>query len=106
MNSLEQSCYDILYKNMNYTNEKVFLLYDTESPLAKLVSDAYKKILPETATQKEFIVPPQPLYRGGMINPDNPHIKEQNRIVTTHNISENEKIGLDHHKNIEVKTTQ
>lgn len=47
MNTLEQACYDILYKNMEYSDQKVYLLYDTESPLSRLVSDAYKKILPE-----------------------------------------------------------
>jgi hypothetical protein len=46
---------------------------------------------------REFKNPPQPLYRGGLINPDNPHLKEQNRIVTSHNIEENKRVGLDHH---------
>jgi hypothetical protein len=46
---------------------------------------------------REFHNPPQPLYRGGLINPDNPHLKEQNRIVTEHNIEENKRVGLDHH---------
>lgn len=92
MNILKQACHDILYKNMNATDEAIFLLYDTESPLAVQLSDAYKSILPERAVIKEFIAPPQPLYRGGMVNPDNPHTKEQNRVATTHNISENEKV--------------
>jgi hypothetical protein len=46
---------------------------------------------------REFQNPPQPLYRGGLINPDNPHIKEQNRVITSHNIAENTQVGLDHH---------
>jgi hypothetical protein len=47
---------------------------------------------------REFKNPPQPLYRGGLINPDNPHLIEQNRIITAHNIDENKRVGLDHHE--------
>ncbi len=47
---------------------------------------------------REFKSPPQPLYRGGLINPDNPHLVEQNRIITAHNIDENKRVGLDHHE--------
>ncbi len=135
---LEQSCHDILVKNMGYTNQSVYLLYDTESPLARILSDAWIAILTdieaeqdpelsgtsgwqeqkppnplrynsplEVRTQNlyqggiicihEFKNPPQPLYRGGLINPDNPHLNEQNRIITAHNIEENKRVGLDHH---------
>jgi hypothetical protein len=38
-----------------------------------------------------------------MINPENPHVNEQKRVITSHNISENTTLGLDHHKKIEVK---
>lgn len=90
---------------MNYTDETLYFLYDTESPLAKLVSDAYKQVLPSSATIREFKNPPQPLYRGGLINPDNPHLNQQNRIMTLHNVAENERIGLDHHEKYDVKIT-
>ena len=92
MTALRQSCHDILYKNMNYTDESVYFLYDTESPLARILSDAWISVLPEDAKAREFLSPPQPLYRGGLINPDNPHLKEQNRIITSHNIEENKKV--------------
>lgn len=92
MSPLEQSCHDILYKNMNYTDESVYFLYDTESPLARILSDAWIRVLPEGTRIREFLSPPQPLYRGGLINPDNPHLKEQNRIITSHNIEENKKV--------------
>lgn len=104
MNSLISSCRDILYKNMNYQDEAVFLLYDTESPLSRMMSDAYKSVLPAGATAMEFINPPQPLYRGGMVNPDNPHTDQQNRIATVHNIQENVKKWLDHHEKNGVTT--
>ena len=39
--SLEGSCHDILIKNLERTNESVYILYDTLSPLATIVSDAY-----------------------------------------------------------------
>ncbi len=104
-NALEQACHDILFHNMEYTDQSVYLLYDTESPLANILSDAWIAILSNinTAIIREFKNPPQPLYRGGLINPDNPHLKEQNRIITSHNIEENKRIGLDHH--ITCKTT-
>jgi aminopeptidase len=104
-NALEQSCHDILFHNMDYADQSVYLLYDTESPLANILSDAWIAILSNinTAVVREFKNPPQPLYRGGLINPDNPHLKEQNRIITSHNIEENKRIGLDHH--ITCKTT-
>ena len=113
-NQLEQSCHDILMKNMEYTDQAVYLLYDTESPLARILSDAWISVLekikqeqiqdPELSDAwsqqiciREFKNPPQPLYRGGLINPDNPHLNEQNRIITAHNIDENKRVGLDHH---------
>lgn len=89
LQTLETACRDILEKNMEYTNEQVYFLYDTESPLAKILSDAYKNILPPNAIIREFINPPQPLYRGGLVNPDNPYVQQQNRIATLHNIREN-----------------
>ena len=93
MNLLEQACYDIITKNMNRTDEKIYLLYDTESPLAKIVSRAYISVLESMDTEniviREFKNPPQPLYRGGMVNPENPHVKKQNRLMTSHNINEN-----------------
>ena len=94
MNSLEQSCSDILINNMEYINQSVYFLYDTESPLAQLLSGAWISILSkiDNATIREFINPPQPLYRGGLINPNNPHLQVQNRIITSHNIEENQRI--------------
>lgn len=103
MTFLEQACADILYKNMSYTDEKVYHLYDIESPLAKILSNAWNAVLPENSISREFINPPQPLYRGGLINPDNPHKLDQNRIVTSHNIAENTKIWLDHHIKMELQ---
>ncbi len=99
MNSLEQSCSDILMKNMEYANQSIYLLYDTESPLAQLLSNSWISVLSkiDTVTIREFKNPPQPLYRGGLINPDNPHLQAQNRIITLHNIEENQRIWLDHH---------
>ena len=113
--NLEQSCQDILTKNMEYADQTVYLLYDTESPLARILSDAWISVLGEIKQEKihdpelsdtsgwricirEFKNPPQPLYRGGLINPDNPHLQEQNRIITAHNIDENKRVGLDHHE--------
>jgi hypothetical protein len=121
---LQQACSDILYKNMEYRDQTVYLLYDTESPLAQILSDAWISVLedikqeqdfssstdiPSTRDRndkiqiREFKKPPQPLYRGGLINPDNPHLVEQNRIITAHNIDENKRVWLDHH---EVHKTQ
>lgn len=106
-NKLEQACYDILYKNMNYTDQKLYFLYDTESPLARLLSDAYITVLGDMKQEqnpptpllrgaqiqiREFKNPPQPLYRGGLINPDNPHLVQQNRVATLHNIEENKRV--------------
>jgi aminopeptidase len=92
---------------MWYANQSVYLLYDTESPLARILSGAWMSTLfpYNTAIIREFKNPPQPLYRGGLINPDNPHLKEQNRIITSHNIEENKRIGLDHHivKNTDIE---
>jgi aminopeptidase len=90
-------------------DQTLYLLYDTDSPLAKILSSNYllclediKKSYPNAdIITREFKNPPQPLYRGGMINPDNPHAKEQNRVITTHNIAENITAGLDHHKVIQ-----
>ncbi len=39
--SLEESCHNILIKNLERTTETVYILYDTLSPLATIVSDAY-----------------------------------------------------------------
>ncbi len=103
MNALEQSCMDILIKNMEYTNQSVYCLYDTESPLAIRLSDAWIQALSYLDNSnaniviREFKNPPQPLYRGWLINPDNPHLKEQNRVITLHNIEENKRVWLDHH---------
>jgi aminopeptidase len=96
---LKQSCHDILVQNMWYVDQSVYLLYDTESPLATILSDAWISVLLQcdSAVIREFKNPPQPLYRWGLINPDNPHLKEQNRIITAHNIEENNRIWLDHH---------
>ncbi len=99
--SLIQSAHDIIYKNMWYIDEKVYLLYDTESPLASLLSDAFLSVLPESGSAREFLNPPQPLYRGGLINPDNPYAKAQNRVMTEHNREENKKTWLDHHESVE-----
>lgn len=94
MTTLEQSCSDILMKNMEYTDQSIYLLYDTESPLAQVLSNSWISVLSkvDTATIREFKNPPQPLYRGGLINPDNPHLQIQNRIITSHNIEENQRI--------------
>ena len=105
MNSLEQSCYDILHKNMEHKDQIIYMLYDIESPLANILSSAFLQILPTTSVAREFIKPPQPLYRGGLINPENPHIKEQNRLITSHNIEENKRIWLDHHIRIETESS-
>jgi len=104
MKILEQACTDILFKNMEYSDWVVYFLYDIESPLAKILSDAYINILPQGATIREFQKPPQPLYRGGMVNPENPHIQIQNRVITSHNVSENIQVWLDHHKKFELKS--
>lgn len=106
MTPLEQACHDILYKNMQYTDQKLYFLYDTESPLARLLSDAYRQVLPSLATVREFKNPPQPLYRWGLINPDNPHLNQQNRVMTLHNIEENKRVGLNHHEIMDVKVSQ
>jgi aminopeptidase len=121
MTQLIQTCSDILTKNMTHSGEIVYLLYDTESPLARILSDAWISVLSEmrkdidfssssTGTGwfcrnnrekiviREFKNPPQPLYRGGLINPDNPHTNTQNRIITSHNIEENKRVWLDHHE--------
>lgn len=63
MTPLEQACSDIIHKNLDYTNEPIYFLYDRESPLAVLLSDAYKAVLPKGAVAREFKNPPQPLYR-------------------------------------------
>lgn len=98
MTPLEQACSDIIHKNLAYSGEQIYFLYDTESPLAVRLSDAYRAVLPSNSIVREFRNPPQPLYRGGLLNPDNPHIAEQNRLITTHNIEENLRVGLDHHE--------
>lgn len=85
-------------------------MYDTDSPLACILSQGYRDSLeklksayPDAKIQtREFKNPPQPLYRGGMINPENPHSKGQNRVITSHNITENITVGLDHHKKFDV----
>lgn len=63
MKTLEQSCHDIIHKNMEYTNELVYMLYDQESPLAKILSSAFSQVLPENSRTRQFENPPQPLYR-------------------------------------------
>ena len=62
---LEQSCIDILIKNMEYTDQIVYLLYDSESPLAIKLSDTWIHIVQDLPGGKirEFKAPPQPLYR-------------------------------------------
>jgi hypothetical protein len=42
---LQQACHDILVKNMEYIDQSVYLLYDTESPLAQILSDAWIAVL-------------------------------------------------------------
>jgi hypothetical protein len=42
---LKESCQDILIKNMGYTNQSVYVLYDIESPLAQILSDAWIAVL-------------------------------------------------------------
>ncbi len=88
-------------------DEKIYLLCDTESPLANILSSAYIAVLDRLADDnfviREFKNPPQPLYRGGMINPDNPHADKQNRVITAHNIDENNRVWLNHHEVFEVK---
>jgi hypothetical protein len=108
MNSFKESCYNILVQNMWYENQSIYLLYDTESPLAKILSQAWISVLSkiDTWTVREFKNPPQPLYRGGLINPDNPHINQQSRIITSHNIEENTRIWLNHHLVIETKNNE
>jgi hypothetical protein len=101
---LQKACSDILYKNLARTNEQIYFLYDTESPLAILMSEAYRAILPDDALIREFQSPPQPLYRGGLVNPENPHIEKQNRIITDHNVVENIQVGLNHHETLVLKT--
>lgn len=113
--SLIPSCSDILHKNMWYTGtETLYLLYDTESPLARTLSNAWISVLEQARwvypscpiITREFENPPQPLYRGGLINPENPHTEKQNRIITSHNITENINLGLDHHKKIDVTSEE
>jgi hypothetical protein len=112
MTLLEQACSDIIHKNLAYTNEQIYFLYDTESPLAVLLSDAYKSVLEkipqsgENIRIREFKKPPQPLYRGGFLNPENPHIAEQTRVITSHNLAENIRVGLDHHEVIKTTTAE
>lgn len=106
MNALEQACHDIIYKNLAYTDEPIYLLYDRESPLAIQLSDAYLAVLPKGAQTREFLSPPQPLYRGGFLNPENPHIAEQNRVITAHNREENIRVGLDHHEVIKTVASE
>lgn len=109
--SLDRSCRDIILKNMGYTDETLYLLYDTESPLAQTLSDAYIRVLESFSDAKnpiiirEFKNPPQPLYRGGMVNPENPHAEKQNRVITSHNIEENKRVWLNHHETLEVRQT-
>ena len=64
-NLLKQSCQDILVQNMGYVDQSVYLLYDIESPLATILSDAWISVLSQcnTAVIREFKNPPQPLYR-------------------------------------------
>ncbi len=66
MTTLEQSCSDILIRNMEYIDQNIYFLYDTESPLAQLLSNSWISVLSkiDTAIIREFKNPPQPLYRG------------------------------------------
>lgn len=91
---------------MSYTNQTLYFLYDTESPLATILSSAYLATVPTGSIIREFLNPPQPLYRGGMINPENPHTEKQNRVITSHNITENIQVGFDHHKKLEVQAEE
>lgn len=114
MDSLVQACSDILIKNMEYNpsdilsweKQEIYFLYDTESPLAKILSDAWIKTLPSSAIIREFLSPPQPLYRGWLVNPENPYTQRQNRVITSHNITENIQIWLDHHEKFELKNEE
>lgn len=96
--SLEESCHNILIKNLERTTETVYILYDTLSPLATLVSDAYIKAFKNTQwiTFRHFIDPPAPLYRWWLINPKNPHQEEEKRIMSEFNQWENLKRWLNH----------
>ncbi|MDD5377250.1 MAG: hypothetical protein PHH16_03985 [Candidatus Gracilibacteria bacterium] len=64
MTPLEQACSDIIHKNLAYSGERIYFLYDTQSPLAVMLSDAYKAVLPENSTIKEFRNPPAPLFHS------------------------------------------
>lgn len=55
MDSLEASCRDILMKNLSYTNGPLFLLYDTASPLALRLSQAFFAVIPPHAVRREFL---------------------------------------------------
>jgi aminopeptidase len=103
---LEQACHDILSKNLNRTTEMIYCLYDTESPLARIMHKAYVSILPKDAKIREFHSPPQPLYRWGLVNPENPHIEKQHRVITDHNIAENKDFWLNHYEVFDVKTEE
>ncbi|MFZ4461579.1 MAG: hypothetical protein ACOYN2_03430 [Patescibacteria group bacterium] len=45
---------DILTKNMLYTGGACILLYDIESPLSRLLAEAYDRALPPEAVRKVF----------------------------------------------------
>ncbi|MFO0763642.1 MAG: hypothetical protein U0518_02125 [Candidatus Gracilibacteria bacterium] len=96
--SLEESCHNILIKNLERTTETVYILYDTLSPLATIVSDAYMSAFGTTEgiIFRRFIDPPAPLYRGGLINPKNPHQEGEKRIMSEFNQGENLERGLNH----------
>ena len=54
MTPLEQSCHDILHKNFSYTDERVYILHDTESPLANLLMSAFINIAPKNSQIREL----------------------------------------------------
>lgn len=62
MTPLQQACSDIIHKNLAYSGERIYLLYDTESPLAVRLSDALKTVLPANSVVREFRHPPKPLH--------------------------------------------
>lgn len=56
---------DILRKNMEASDQCIYLLYDRQSPLAIILAHAYQMVLKEfpRTHAREFVSPPAPLYR-------------------------------------------
>ncbi len=52
---LEHHLADILSKNMLYTAGPCILLFDVESPLATMLTQAYDAVLPTEAVRTKFI---------------------------------------------------